>query len=129
MGRNPSLIQNASNLKAYTCREKTMGVFMSSEEECQESILMACSHCGKYKNDDGYWEYLSKFVKSLMGEKLSHGICPECLKEHFPDLYTSLCNDGKIVVKQMVSPDNKILYGCFLIVNNTGCLYGEYDKE
>jgi hypothetical protein len=96
-----------------------------SDEKNPERLPVICTYCGKYKNKDGYWEHVSKSEMDW----ISHGICPECLKEHFPNYFSSLCREGRIVIKQMISPDNKVLYGCFLIVNNKGCLFGEYDKE
>ena len=105
-----------------------MDEFMSEEKE-PESFLLICTYCEKFKNDDGYWEHLSISLKSSMEDRISHGICPQCFKKHFPEHFSSLCKERKIVVKKMTTPDNRLLYGYLYIVNNTGCLYGNYDKE
>jgi hypothetical protein len=113
----------------YTCREKTMGVFMSEETEREDHLLLICVYCKRFKNEDGYWEHSSAPLSSVPENRLSHGMCPQCVKEHYPDQYKCLCKEGKIEVKEKYSPDNTLANGSLLIVNNTGRLYGEYNKE
>jgi hypothetical protein len=64
-----------------------------------------------------------------MGEFMSEEREREDYEEYYPDQYECLCKEGKIEEKKKFSPDNKLIYGCFLRVNNTGLLYGEYNKE
>ena len=104
-----------------------MGEFL--QEEVSESLLLICMYCHKHRNDAGYWEQVYGFSESFPDERKSLGMCPECLKEHFPDEYVSLCEEGKIVVKEKVMPNNRVLYGSFLIVNHMGYLHGGYDRE
>ncbi len=48
-------------------------------------ILPICSHCKKIRDDRGYWNQLETYIKEHSEADLSHGICPECLKKHYPD--------------------------------------------
>lgn len=105
-----------------------MGEFMS-EEKSPESLQFMCTYCDKHRNDAGYWDQVFDSYGSVPESRISHGICPECFQEHFPGEYTSLCKEGRIVVKERIMPDNRVLYGCFFIVSNKGNLYGEYDSE
>ena len=50
-----------------------------------KGFLPICSHCKKIRNDSGYWQNVENYISNHSGAKLSHGICPDCLKEHYPD--------------------------------------------
>lgn len=47
-------------------------------------FLPMCSHCQRIRDDDGKWSSLEAFVHEHSGAKLTHGICPDCIKENFP---------------------------------------------
>jgi PAS domain S-box-containing protein len=57
-------------------------------------ILPLCSYCKKIRDDEGYWEQVETYIRKHSEAAISHGICPECLKTHFPDVYTSLYPDA-----------------------------------
>ena len=48
-------------------------------------ILPLCSFCKKVRNDDGYWEQVDIYIHKYSQADISHSICPECLKEHYPE--------------------------------------------
>jgi len=48
-------------------------------------LLPICSYCSKIRNAEGGWERLEVFIEENTQANFSHGICPECLKSHFPD--------------------------------------------
>ncbi len=48
-------------------------------------IIPICAHCHKIRNDDQIWKKLETYLSENTDARLSHGICPECLKEHFSD--------------------------------------------
>lgn len=52
-------------------------------------ILPICSFCKKVRDDKGCWEQLDVYIHKYSDANISHGICPECAKEHFPgyDIY------------------------------------------
>jgi len=49
-------------------------------------ILPLCSFCKKIRDDKGYWEEVDVYIHKHSQADISHGICPECAKEHYPDL-------------------------------------------
>lgn len=49
-------------------------------------LLPICSTCKKIRNDDGYWEQVDVYLQQHGGTKFSHGICPDCLHEMYPDI-------------------------------------------
>lgn len=90
--------------------------------------LFICMYCDKYRNDSGCWEEMYSAYFPVPLSRISHGICPECLQEHFPNEFASLCDEGRVAVKEKIMPDNRALYGCFFIVSNKGSLFDDYDK-
>ena len=49
-------------------------------------ILPICSFCKKVRDDEGYWQQVDMYIRDHTEAEISHGICPDCLKEHYPDL-------------------------------------------
>ena len=48
-------------------------------------IVPICSHCKQIRNDEGFWSQVEHYIEDHTYVKFSHGICPECKKEHYPD--------------------------------------------
>jgi len=51
------------------------------------SILPICASCKRIRRDDEYWEQIETFLKTHLDLQFSHGICPECTRELYPDLH------------------------------------------
>jgi PAS domain S-box-containing protein len=49
-------------------------------------ILPLCSFCKKVRDDRGYWEQVDVYIHKHSQADISHSVCPECAKEHYPDL-------------------------------------------
>lgn len=56
-----------------------------AEVKTLSGMLPICSHCKKIRDDGGYWNQLEAYLKQHTDAEFSHGICPECLKEHYPN--------------------------------------------
>jgi PAS domain S-box-containing protein len=50
-------------------------------------LLPICASCKKIRNDKGYWEQMEIYIRDHSEADFSHGICPECAKKLYPDLY------------------------------------------
>ncbi len=50
-------------------------------------ILPICMYCKKIRNDKGYWNQLETYISEHSEAKFSHGLCSDCAKKHYPDLY------------------------------------------
>jgi len=46
-------------------------------------LLPICAWCKKIRDDEGYWRDLESYVAAHSDAQFSHGICPECRREHF----------------------------------------------
>jgi response regulator RpfG family c-di-GMP phosphodiesterase len=50
-----------------------------------QGILPICSFCKKIRDDEGYWDRVEVYVEKHSDAEFSHGICPECMKIHYPE--------------------------------------------
>ena len=56
-------------------------------------LLPICSYCKKVRDDKGYWEQVDVYIHRHSLVDVSHGICPDCTKKHFPKEYKKLFPD------------------------------------
>ena len=49
-------------------------------------FLPICSNCKKIRDDKGYWNQIETYIDEHSEAKFSHGVCPDCVKELYPDL-------------------------------------------
>ncbi|MBI9092091.1 MAG: response regulator [Desulfobacterium sp.] len=57
-------------------------------------IIPICAHCKKIRDDQGYWEQLETYLHEHSHAKFSHGICPECIKTHYPEIHDKADKPG-----------------------------------
>lgn len=48
-------------------------------------LLPICSSCKKIRDDQGYWNKIEKFISEKSEAVFSHGICPDCAAELYPE--------------------------------------------
>jgi len=56
-----------------------------AEVKTLRGILPICSYCKKIRDDDGYWNQVEVYVRDRSDANFSHGICPDCMKKHYPE--------------------------------------------
>jgi hypothetical protein len=49
-------------------------------------IVPICSFCKKIRDDKGYWNQVEAYVAQHSEAEFSHGICPECMAKHYPEI-------------------------------------------
>ena len=50
-----------------------------------QGMLPICAHCKKIRDDQDNWQPMESYISQRSGAKFSHGICPDCLREHYSD--------------------------------------------
>jgi PAS domain S-box-containing protein len=63
-------------------------------------LLPICASCKKIRNDEGYWEQVETYIKSRSNAEFTHGICPECVRELYPEYESRLLQDLPEIRKQ-----------------------------
>lgn len=51
-----------------------------------KGLLPICMYCHKIRDDKGYWNRVEEYIRAHSEAEFSHGLCPECLEQHFPGL-------------------------------------------
>lgn len=50
-------------------------------------MLPICCNCKKIRDDEDYWHDVADYITSHSDAEFTHGICPDCVKTLYPDLY------------------------------------------
>ena len=50
-------------------------------------IIPICSKCKKIRDEEGVWQYLETYIEHHSEAGFSHGLCPECADEHYPEFF------------------------------------------
>jgi len=57
-----------------------------SEIKKLKGILPICASCKKIRDDKGYWQQVELYIRDHSDAEFSHGICPDCARELYPDI-------------------------------------------
>ncbi|MCK5022971.1 MAG: DUF3365 domain-containing protein, partial [Candidatus Aenigmarchaeota archaeon] len=58
-----------------------------------QGIVPICSFCKKIRDDKGFWNQVESYVSKHTEAKFSHGVCPDCQREHYPELNNNKDNE------------------------------------
>lgn len=50
-------------------------------------LLPICASCKQIRDDKGYWHDVTVYVKNHSDASFSHGLCPDCAKKLYPELF------------------------------------------
>jgi hypothetical protein len=56
-----------------------------SEIHTLRGILPICMHCKRIRDDAGFWQAVESYIRKHTQADFSHSICPDCLKEYYPE--------------------------------------------
>jgi tetratricopeptide (TPR) repeat protein len=59
-------------------------------------LLPICSHCKKIRDDAGYWTQLEGYISEHTSATFTHGICPHCADDMFPEAMKGIRAKGGI---------------------------------
>ncbi len=98
MDSEGNVVGSFGTITDITERKKAEAVLHEKNLELQRAmdqiktlrgIVPICMHCKKIRDDQGYWNQVEVYVRNHTEAEFSHGICPECVAELYPD-----CNIG-----------------------------------
>ena len=52
-----------------------------------KGLIPMCASCKKIRDDEGYWQQVETYIMERSEAEFSHGLCPDCLKKHYPEYY------------------------------------------
>lgn len=50
-------------------------------------LLPICASCKKIRDDQGYWTQIESYLHKHSDAEFSHGICPDCAKKLYPEIF------------------------------------------
>jgi len=65
-----------------------------AEVKTLSGMLPICAGCKKVRDDKGYWKQIESYLLDHSDTKFSHGICPECAKKLYPELFGEEVKDA-----------------------------------
>ena len=57
------------------------------EVKTLRGFIPICAACKKIRDDQGYWYQIEVYISEHSDAEFSHGICPECKHQLYPELY------------------------------------------
>jgi sensor domain CHASE-containing protein len=66
-----------------------------SEVKTLSGLLPICAHCKKIRDDKGYWNQIESYIHQHSDARFSHGMCPDCMRRLYPDVYSEKYSEEK----------------------------------
>jgi hypothetical protein len=60
-----------------------------NEIKTLEGLLPICSACHKIRTPDNNWHILEKYITDRTEAVFTHGLCPDCAKNLYPEMFKS----------------------------------------
>jgi CheY-like chemotaxis protein len=81
-------MRSALKLKRETERRKAREKELEQalgEIKMLRGLLPICSYCKKIRDEKGQWHPVEGYIRDHSNADFTHGICPECLEDHYPN--------------------------------------------
>jgi hypothetical protein len=52
-----------------------------------QGLLPICMFCKKIRDENDHWQPLESYIGERSEASFSHGLCPECGRRHYPEVY------------------------------------------
>lgn len=66
-----------------------------SQVKTLSGLIPICSSCKKIRNDEGFWDRVEVYITENSEAKLTHSICPDCIKKLYPEISQKLYPNKK----------------------------------
>ncbi len=79
----------AERKRAEEEREKVISQLQQALSHVKKlsGLLPICASCKKIRDDRGYWLQVEEYIRDRSEAEFSHGICPECAKKLYPEIF------------------------------------------
>jgi hypothetical protein len=61
---------------------------LSRQVSLLEGLLPICSYCKKIRDQNNRWQVMENYIMERSAATFTHGICPDCTREHFGEVLT-----------------------------------------
>lgn len=89
IGRMASFENISKRKEVEADRERLIQKLQEAHDKIKilRGILPICASCKKIRDDKGYWNQIESYIRDHSEAKFSHGICPDCAKKLYPELF------------------------------------------
>jgi len=63
------------------------------EVKTLQGLIPICCYCKSIRDDQGVWNRLEQYIAQHSNADFSHGICPDCLRNHYPQQASRILRD------------------------------------
>jgi PAS domain-containing protein len=83
------ILEVAEREKAEQEREKVIVELQQALAQVKRlsGFLPICASCKKIRDDQGYWQQVEAYIRDHSEAEFSHGLCPECARNLYPELF------------------------------------------
>ncbi len=57
-----------------------------AEVKTLRGLVPICCFCKRVREDEGFWQQVEVYVGNRTEATFSHGLCPDCIKQHYPEV-------------------------------------------
>lgn len=75
-----------------------------AEIKTLRGFIPICANCKNIRDDKGYWNQIEDYISNHTEAQFSHGLCPGCAKDLYPEIYDEL--DEEYQIKNVRPEDN-----------------------
>jgi len=85
-------------VRDVTKRKQAEETLRKSLEEIRtlRGLIPICANCKKIRDNQGYWNQVEDYLRERTDARFSHGVCPECIKQLYPDYVGNPKQDGPL---------------------------------
>jgi hypothetical protein len=49
--------------------------------------IQICATCTRIEDEEGNWKQMDRYIEDRSEAEFTHGICPQCFEEQYPEIY------------------------------------------
>ena len=58
-------------------------------------LLPICAQCKRIRDEQGDWHQVESYISTRSEAKFSHGICPQCLRQLYPEISARILDNAQ----------------------------------
>jgi PAS domain S-box-containing protein len=88
VGRMASFVDITQRKRMETEKERLIEKLQDAITNIKtlRGLIPICAHCKNVRDDKGFWHKVEVYVRDHSEAQFTHGICPKCVQELYPDL-------------------------------------------
>lgn len=77
----------ARHVELLAVRSEVEALKQQLESRSSQGLIPMCARCKSIRDDQGRWEHIAVWLRKHTGSEVTHGICPTCAREVYPEIF------------------------------------------